>query len=351
VGEAVGSAETVEAGLGLAEILGGIGSVLGPVATVLGIALVTAYLPPEDIAMGTGFGGFDFGFSADAGFTTGYDFDKSKEEKAAIKKKELDDQRIADLAAVDAAYTGKACYVLNYGYWWEGKIDSVEWGETESEYTLNLLKIIRNEPSRAVADMLYETYLQSERDLVLMFTVTYLLNRGQSDTIQTSDSRRIWLRDGRGQPPAYVSGNFIDDYISRFADENWTGEDEFTIQYRNDGAQIYTYIPMFEEIPPSGDVPDPVTPWNLPIIIEEPVKPIIPVDDPPPEEGDLEPVEETTYIAPPAETVQTVEITSEDQRIYPIAIYQDPAAYTSVIRTQLQYAVGTSAILMLLSII
>ena len=234
--------------------------------------------------------------------------DLEEDQKNALRK--------AEKKAIKA-YSGKNIFFRNFDEWWDGEIISVVFRE-KTYYPDNILRTIR-QSDRDTADKLEAAW--SRR--LMFFNIKYSLNRGQV-VIKTdmSDVRRIYLKDN-GKPEDYVDPYNIDRIL-----EKYTTETPVTLVLKNNNQLIKV---------PKSETPKEVTFEPIVEIIEPSVpkitQPVVPVENP----GTAIDV----YRRPPETKYPEPKRRYEDFRRIGV----------SEIQTQLNYAVGSTAILMFLAML
>jgi hypothetical protein len=124
-------------------------------------------------------------------------FDLEEDKRKALEKAERDSI---------AAYTDKEIFFKNYDYWWDAEITNVVFRD-ESYYPDKILHTIRHS-DRATAEALEAAWTRR----LMIFTVSYRLNRDQTIVLDVKDVRHIFLKQN-GEPEDYKSPYELDELI------------------------------------------------------------------------------------------------------------------------------------------
>ena len=312
---------TIE-GITLVGLLGGAAAILLPVLTIVGVFLTTK--TPDQMGQV---------FAASSG-EMGVDWETANWMSGLFSGKTVKERwHEEDVAKIEtqikAGYVGKDVYFFNFGFWWTGTITDIEF-VTEPSLTTTRTVIQMWGPAKEV---------ETAED-VLAFHIDYHLNRGVTLHQVVKDPARLWLKDDRGEPDSYVFPYTLDTYLS----ENDGEEDAWSL-----GLTSYNQPTKFE-MPEIVEVEDPV---ETPIVDPDPV--VIPPDSdvdipdvvviPPDSDVDIPDV----VVIPPV--IDDSPKKESEPKIYPVAPYRNIPEYTSFTKRELQYAFGSSFIIVLISLL
>ena len=314
--------EVVSTGMSLWEVLGMGSTFLRFVTTPIFVGLETH--TPEDLGRFMGVSG-DPGFGIDT-YTSRWmsGLPQWGSDEMKLQKRTKTEQKAID------AYHGKWVYFYNYGRWWNGVVNKVDFRES-FWYPPDVDRLIKSSP-REIAEELVKTWTKR----IMFFEIKYRVGRNQFVYAgDVRDMRRIWLRDDeRGTPPQYKDPYIIDTYLK----EHENKEDLFSLGFGNDMQKIkrpdYTVATITPQIPektPEKQKPEPVKQK--------------------PEEGQLVPnptTEAQSRTIPPEapKKEETIFVINKE-----IEIFRPPVEYQDNVKTQLRYAMGTSAIFAIISLL
>ena len=209
------SEAAITTGMSIWEIIGMGSTILRFITTPIFVGLHTKNV--QDLGNFMAVGGdmdYDATFLRWAAGLPAFDLDEDNRKK--VEKAERD---------ATNAYDGKDIFFKNYDDWWDGEITNVVF-QDETYYSDDILRTIRNS-DRATADALETAWTRR----IMVFTISYRLNRGQMVVVEVKDVRRIFLKQN-GEPQDYETPYGLDALIKE------GGETPITLKIKNNNEPL-----------------------------------------------------------------------------------------------------------------